>query len=88
MQHTDWAHISPGRRSCSDHRLSDGAYRLVGLASLPSGVTLRHLIGAGCLGGIGFTMPLFIAHLAFESPVYMHQAKGVLAASVIARLIG
>jgi len=61
----------------------------VGLASLPSGVTWRHLLGAGCLGGIGFTMSLFIAHLAFESPVYMHQAKmGVLAASVIAGLIG
>ncbi len=34
-------------------------------------------------------MSLFIAHLAFESPVYMHQAKmGILAACVIARLIG
>lgn len=61
----------------------------VGLASLPSGVTWRHLLGAGCLGGIGFTMSLFIAHLAFESPVYIHQAKiGVLAASVISGLVG
>jgi NhaA family Na+:H+ antiporter len=61
----------------------------VGLASLPSGVAWRHLLGAGCLGGIGFTMSLFIAHLAFESPVYIRQAKiGVLAASVIAGLLG
>ncbi|MGB2987948.1 MAG: Na+/H+ antiporter NhaA [Phycisphaerae bacterium] len=61
----------------------------VGLASLPSGVTWRHLLGAGCLGGIGFTMSLFIAHLAFERPVYIYQAKvGVLAASVIAGLVG
>ena len=61
----------------------------LGLASLPSGVTWRHLLGAGCLGGIGFTMSLFIAHLAFESPVYIRQAKmGVLAASVIAGVLG
>ena len=61
----------------------------LGLASLPSGVTWRQLLGAGCLGGIGFTMSLFIAHLAFESPVYIHQAKiGVLAASVIAGVLG
>jgi NhaA family Na+:H+ antiporter len=61
----------------------------VGLASLPSGVTWRYLLGAGCLGGIGFTMSLFIAHLAFDNPVYIHQAKlGVLAASVIAGLLG
>jgi len=61
----------------------------LGLASLPSGVTWWHLLGAGCLGGIGFTMSLFIAHLAFENPVYIHQAKmGVLAASVIAGLTG
>jgi NhaA family Na+:H+ antiporter len=59
------------------------------LASLPSGVTWRHLLGAGCLGGIGFTMSLFIAHLAFESPVYIRQAKtGVLVASVIAGVLG
>jgi NhaA family Na+:H+ antiporter len=60
-----------------------------GIASLPSGVAWRHLLGAGCLGGIGFTMSLFIAHLAFESPAHTDQAKmGVLAGSVIAGLTG
>jgi NhaA family Na+:H+ antiporter len=61
----------------------------VGLASLPSGITWRHVVGAGCLGGIGFTMSLFISHLAFTSPVYMRQAKiGVLLASVVAGVLG
>jgi NhaA family Na+:H+ antiporter len=60
-----------------------------GIAGLPSGVTWRHLLGAGCLGGIGFTMSLFIAHLAFERAAYANQAKiGVLAASILAGLLG
>ena len=61
----------------------------VGLASMPSGVTWRHLMSAGCLGGFGFTMSFFIACLAFENPAYTDQAKmGVLVASTIAGLIG
>ena len=48
----------------------------------------RHLRGADCLGGVGFTMSLFIAHLAFVNPSYTDQAKmGVLVASTIAGLI-
>ena len=43
--------------------LAGGAVRL-GWASLPTGVTWRHLWGAGILGGIGFTMSLFITLLA------------------------
>ena len=57
----------------------------LGWADLPSGVTWRHLIGAAALGGIGFTVSLFIAALAFEDPVLVDKAKiGVLAASVLA----
>ncbi|MGI9044253.1 MAG: Na+/H+ antiporter NhaA, partial [Gemmatimonadaceae bacterium] len=37
-----------------------------GLASLPEGVGWKHLYGASLLCGIGFTMSLFIASLAFE----------------------
>ncbi|MEL7483296.1 MAG: Na+/H+ antiporter NhaA, partial [Planctomycetota bacterium] len=37
----------------------------LGIAALPSGVTWRHIIGVGGLAGIGFTMALFIANLAF-----------------------
>jgi NhaA family Na+:H+ antiporter len=62
----------------------------LGLASLPTGVTWRHIYGAAWLGGIGFTMSLFIAALAYgEDSTELAMAKvGVLAASVIAGLGG
>jgi Na+:H+ antiporter, NhaA family len=60
-----------------------------GLARLPEGVTWSGMIGAGLLAGIGFTMSLFIASLAFSEPAHLNQAKiGVLAASVVAALAG
>jgi len=46
-----------------------------GLAALPSGVTWRHVYGAGCLAGIGFTMSLFIAELAFGGTFRLPLAK-------------
>src|SRR5699024_9057239 len=42
-----------------------------GLGRLPTGVTWKHLLGAAWLGGIGFTMSLFIGHLAFTNPVHI-----------------
>lgn len=62
----------------------------LGLASLPSGVGWRHLYGAAWLGGIGFTMSLFIASLAFgDGTTELALAKvGILGASVIAGLGG
>jgi NhaA family Na+:H+ antiporter len=60
-----------------------------GLGALPRGVTWRHIIGAGFLAGIGFTMALFIAALAFADPDRLDQAKmSVLGASVVAGAIG
>jgi NhaA family Na+:H+ antiporter len=60
-----------------------------GLARLPVGVTWSGMIGVGLLAGIGFTMSLFIASLAFTDPATLAQAKiGVLAASVVAALAG
>lgn len=61
-----------------------------GVASLPDGVTWRSVAGAGLLGGIGFTMALFIAGLAFtDAPGNLVAAKlGILGASVIAGLAG
>ncbi len=60
-----------------------------GLGSLPRGVRWSDIIGAGTLAGIGFTMSLFIADLAFEDPAYLIEAKlGFLAASVAAGLAG
>jgi NhaA family Na+:H+ antiporter len=60
-----------------------------GLAELPSGVGWRHVYGAAWLGGIGFTMALFIAELAFGQGARLDAAKlGILAASVIAGVGG
>jgi NhaA family Na+:H+ antiporter len=62
---------------------------LLGLARLPSGVQWKHLLGAAWLGGIGFTMSLFIAQLASGDPAIIEQAKlGILLASVISAAIG
>jgi Na+:H+ antiporter, NhaA family len=60
-----------------------------GLARLPAGATWSGMVGVGLLAGIGFTMSLFIANLAFEDPTNLVQAKiGVLTASVVAALAG
>lgn len=56
---------------------------------IPSGMNTWHLLGAGFLAAIGFTMSLFIANLAFEDPLHIEQAKiGILFASLIASGIG
>ena len=60
-----------------------------GLTRLPPGTSWQGLIGVGLLAGIGFTMSLFIANLAFPDVATLNQAKmGVLCASVIAALAG
>ena len=63
------------------------------VAILPAGITFRHLTVLGLVAGIGFTMSLFIAQLAFRSEILLASAKlGVLAASgaaaVLALVIG
>jgi len=60
-----------------------------GLTRLPPGAGWPGMIGVGLLAGIGFTMSLFIANLAFGPGAELDQAKiGVLAASVVAALAG
>jgi NhaA family Na+:H+ antiporter len=60
-----------------------------GVADLPAGVSWRHIVGAGALAGIGFTMSLFVANLAFDAPVESAQAKSaIFAASIFAGLLG
>jgi len=54
----------------------------------PKGMDLRAMIGLGMLCGIGFTMSLFIASLAYQGLRYEEAVLGVLAASVIAATIG
>lgn len=60
-----------------------------GLTRLPAGADWASIAGIGLLAGIGFTMSLFIANLAFAQPAILGQAKiGILAASVVAALAG
>jgi len=61
----------------------------IGIASLPQGVNWRSLLGYAFLAGIGFTMSLFIAMLAFEEPVLIYAAKrGIIAASLLTGIAG
>jgi Na+:H+ antiporter, NhaA family len=59
------------------------------LGALPAGMTLRHLVVLGAVAGVGFTMALFIAQLAFTDARLLAAAKlGVLAASGVAAILG
>ncbi len=61
----------------------------LGVGSLPAGITRRHLLGLAAVGGIGFTVSLFITGLAFESPVLVDMSKiGVFVGSAIAGVMG
>ena len=61
----------------------------LGWASLPAGVSWRHVFGAAWLAGIGFTMSLFVGSLAFgESPLYDAAKVGILVGSAVAGIIG
>jgi len=71
--------------------ISLAAYAVVrlGFASLPDGVRWRHIYGVAWLGGIGFTMSLFIAGLAFgDGPQLAFAKVGILAASMVAGIGG
>jgi Na+:H+ antiporter, NhaA family len=61
-----------------------------GLCRLPSDLTWREIAGAGILGGIGFTMSIFIANLAFPGdPATTNASKlAILVASLIAGTVG
>jgi Na+:H+ antiporter, NhaA family len=59
------------------------------LAALPAGVTWMALHGCAWLGGIGFTMSLFIAMLAFEGTELIDAAKiGILGSSIVTGVVG
>jgi NhaA family Na+:H+ antiporter len=59
------------------------------LGTLPEGVRAPQLAGAGAVAGIGFTVSLFIADLAFEDGGAAQEAKvGILLGSLIAAIVG
>lgn len=59
------------------------------LAPYPTGMNNLNLLGLSMLGGIGFTMSIFVTNLAFSNPIYITQAKvGILCASIICGILG
>ncbi|MHA7632988.1 Na+/H+ antiporter NhaA [Corallococcus sp. M7] len=69
--------------------LACGLALRLGLGTLPRGMKPRDLVVLGVVAGIGFTMSLFIAQLAFSAPEVLAAAKlGVLSASGIAAVLG
>jgi NhaA family Na+:H+ antiporter len=62
----------------------------IGICKLPSGLNWKHIFGAGMLGGIGFTMSIFITNLAFTGNAEEITASkiAVLLASLCAGIMG
>ena len=62
---------------------------LIGLAKLPKELSMKKLLGAGFLGGIGFTMSIFISLLAFDNAAIINNAKFmILVASLLSGIVG
>lgn len=63
---------------------------LVGVCRLPNDLNWSHVLGAGLLGGIGFTMSIFITNLAFAGEQQLINASkmAILAASLLAGILG
>ena len=69
--------------------LGAGLLIALGVAVLPAGATWRSLYGVSILGGIGFTMSLFIGTLAFADASHESQVRlGVLVGSLLSALVG
>ncbi|WP_319542599.1 Na+/H+ antiporter NhaA [uncultured Pseudodesulfovibrio sp.] len=62
----------------------------LGLAEFPDRTTLMHLWGAACLAGVGFTMSIFIANLAFDDAARLVELSkiAILFASLVSGVLG
>ena len=62
----------------------------IGLCKLPGDLRWKHIVGVGMLGGIGFTMSIFIANLAFpaDAALIAVSKMAILLASVTAAALG
>jgi NhaA family Na+:H+ antiporter len=58
------------------------------IANLPSGLNWNNVFTIGCLGGIGFTMSLFISSLALPSSLEVYSKTGIILASLISAIVG
>ena len=69
--------------------LGAGLLIALGFAAMPAGANWRRLYGVAILGGIGFTMSLFIGTLAFADAAHESQVRlGVLAGSLLSVVVG
>ena len=61
----------------------------LGLGKLPPGTTWWHIVGMAAVGGVGFTVALFVASLAFSDQATTDLAKaGIFSGSLVAGVIG
>lgn len=62
----------------------------IGVCKLPAGLSWSHILGAGLLGGIGFTMSIFITNLAFvgQAGIINASKMAILLASFVAGAVG
>jgi len=61
----------------------------LGIAHLPRAIAWRHIGGVACLGGVGFTISLFITELAFGEGALAHAARvGIFIGSLVAGIAG
>ena len=59
------------------------------ITALPPGTRWIHMVGLGLLGGIGFTMSMFISSLAYKDAGLLNHAKiGILIGSLVAGVLG
>ena len=60
----------------------------LGIARLPPAIAWRHIVGVACLGGVGFTISLFITDLAFGAGTLANHARvGIFIGSLISGLV-
>lgn len=61
----------------------------IGITKMQDGVTWKNLVGIGFLGGIGFTMSMFISNLAFDDASLVNDSKlSILVASAFSAVLG
>ncbi len=62
----------------------------IGIGTLPSGITYRHVFGLAVTAGVGFTVALFVAGLAFHGEADLTDSAkiGILAGSLVSGIIG
>ena len=84
-----WCVLRPGGGQATGIMAASFLVVKLRAASLPENVTWMHMLGAAVLGGVGFTMAIFVANLAYVDAATIAAAKlGILLASLVAGVAG